>query len=98
MDAPLPLHEGKWYLKMFKDLGESDLDLVLPGGRVAFTTLDYLTILVPLLISAGSSVYKIMTGGILFSTPSEVMSSLLLVFFPLVLFSKAMSAVFEKRE
>jgi len=98
MDAPLPLLEGKWYLKMFKDLAESDLDLVLPGGRVAFTVLDYLMIIAPLLVSAASSVWKIMNGGILFDSPSEIMSSLVLVFFPFILFAKAMSAVFEKRE
>ena len=89
---------SKWHLRMFKDFPERDLDMLLPNTRVKFTWLDYAVILVPILISAGSSVWKILNGGIKFSDASEAASSLLLVFFPLTLAARAYSGIAKKQE
>ena len=89
---------SKWHLKMFKDFPERDLDMLLPDTRVKFTWFDYAVILVPILVSAGSSIWKILNGGIKFDDPSEAASSLLLVFFPLTLAARAYSGIAKKQE
>jgi hypothetical protein len=50
---------------MFKNIPESELEVLLPGSRVRFTILDRGKILLPTLSGAALAIYKIITLGLL---------------------------------
>lgn len=52
------------YLKMFKNIPETDLEILLPGSKVKLSILDQGKILVPNLSSAAMTVYKIFRVGV----------------------------------
>ena len=52
------------YLKMFKDIPETDLEILLPGSKVKLSVFDQGKILVPNLSSAAMTVYKIFRVGV----------------------------------
>lgn len=52
------------YLKMFKNIPESDLEILLPGSRVRLSIFDQGKILVPNLSSAAMTVFKIFRVGV----------------------------------
>ncbi len=52
------------YLKMFKNIPETDLEILLPGSRVRLSLLDQGKILVPNLSSAAMTVFKIFRVGV----------------------------------
>ncbi len=55
------------YLKMFKNIPESDLEILLPGSKVKLSVLDKGKILVPNISSAAMTVYKIFRVGVFLS-------------------------------
>jgi hypothetical protein len=52
------------YLKMFKNIPETDLEILLPGSKVKLSMLDQGKILVPNLSSAAMTVFKIFRVGV----------------------------------
>lgn len=52
------------YLKMFKNIPETDLEILLPGSRVRLSIFDQGKILVPNLSSAAMTVFKIFRVGV----------------------------------
>ena len=53
------------YLKMFKNIPESELEVLLPGSQVRFSILDRGKILLPTISGAALAIYKIITLGLL---------------------------------
>lgn len=53
------------YLKLFKNIPEGDVDMVLPGTRVRMTMLDQGKILFPLFSGAAVTVWKIIKGALI---------------------------------
>ncbi len=51
------------YLKMFKDIPETDLEILLPGSQVKLSLFDQGKILVPNISSAAMTVYKVTRVG-----------------------------------
>eukprot|EP00210_Caulerpa_lentillifera_P005749 g5496.t1 len=89
---------GKMYLKIFKDIEISDIDMLIPGSKVQFTKLDYLLLFVPMLIGIISAIYKAVNGTLDFSTLANAMTSALLVVLPLTYTVRAYLGFRRKRE
>lgn len=53
------------YLKVFKNIPESELEVLLPGTKVKFSLFDRGKILLPTLTGAALFVYKLVTGALL---------------------------------
>jgi hypothetical protein len=51
------------YLKLFKDIPQADLEMLLPGTEVRMTLLDRGRIFLPVVSGVGLTVYKIVTGA-----------------------------------
>jgi hypothetical protein len=59
-----PLDSNCVYLKTFKNIPETDLDILLPGSRVRLTRLDHAKILLPTVSGTFITLYKIFRGAL----------------------------------
>lgn len=75
---------GKLYLKIFKDIAVSDIDMLIPDSRVEFTKWDYFLLFVPMLIGIISAICKAATGTLDFTHLTNAITSVVLVILPLV--------------
>lgn len=63
-----PSLENKYvYLKTFKNIPETDLEILLPGSKVRLTKMDRAKILLPTLSGAAITIYKITRGLLVLS-------------------------------
>ena len=60
------------YLKSFKDIPETDLELLLPGAHVKLSLIDRGLIILPSLPGMAATVYKVLRGAILFSVAASI--------------------------
>ena len=63
------------YIKNFKNIPETDLEILLPGTRVKLSTLDRGKILLPTLTGAAPSVYKFVRGLLFVGVTATIVSS-----------------------
>lgn len=61
------------YIKMFKNIPETDLEILLPGSKVRLSILDQGKILVPNLSSAAMTVFKIFRVGVFLTIVAAAM-------------------------
>lgn len=87
---------GLWYLRLFKDVAVSDIDMLLPGSEVQFTWFDHLMIWIPVLVGLISAVWKCFQGTLNFSNSANALTSLGLVGMPLTWAVKAYFKIKEK--
>eukprot|EP01023_Acetabularia_acetabulum_P058836 TRINITY_DN7001_c0_g2_i1.p1 TRINITY_DN7001_c0_g2~~TRINITY_DN7001_c0_g2_i1.p1 ORF type:complete len:464 (-),score=102.69 TRINITY_DN7001_c0_g2_i1:892-2079(-) len=81
------------YMKMFKDMQVGDIDQLVPGSRVKFSLLDNLMIWVPVVFGFGAAVYKAARGNLTFEWLVPLLTTLLLVLFPLYYGYRAYAAI-----
>ena len=60
------------YLKSFKDIPETDLELLLPGAHVKLTLIDRGMIILPSLPGMAVTVYKVIRGALLFTVAASI--------------------------
>ena len=63
-DSPQDLESGFVYLKIFKNIPESELEVLLPGTKVKLSPLDRGKIILPTISGAAPTIYKIYRGAI----------------------------------
>ena len=64
MESPQDLKSGFVYLKIFKNIPETDLEVLLPGTKVKLSPLDRGKIILPTISGAAPTIYKIYRGAI----------------------------------
>lgn len=90
--------KGLWYMKMFKDVAQSDIDMILPESEVKFSWIDYMMIWVPVLIGMGTAIYKSAQGTFDFSTHIHIITSVVLIAVPLTWAVKAYQKFKQKQD
>lgn len=63
------------YIKIFKNIPETDLEILLPGTRVKFSTLDRGIIMLPTLTGMAPSIYRFVRGLILVGLTATIVST-----------------------
>jgi hypothetical protein len=89
------------YIKNFKNIPETDLEILLPGTRVKFSTLDRGIILLPTITGMAPSIYKFVRGLILVGLTATIVSTwgMFLVVAALIGYSiKSVFAYFRTRD
>ncbi|KAG2433179.1 hypothetical protein HYH02_012721 [Chlamydomonas schloesseri] len=86
------------YMKLFKDVLQCDVDMLLPGSRIKFTWFDYLMIWAPIIFGCGFAVYKAIKGTIDFSNLVNAAMSIFLIVMPLTWGVRAWLAIKEKAQ
>lgn len=66
------LQTDRVYLKSFKDIPETDVELLLPGTQVRLTLIDRGLIILPSLPGMAVTVYKVLRGAILFTVAASI--------------------------
>lgn len=94
-DGILP---GKMYLRIFKDIEMSDVDMLVPGSRVQLSTFDFFLIWIPLMLGIGFAIWKAVNGTLNFNTFIHALSSILLVGLPLIYAARAYLQFRNKRK
>ncbi|GAX77669.1 hypothetical protein CEUSTIGMA_g5112.t1 [Chlamydomonas eustigma] len=74
---------GLLYLKLFKSVSNTDIDMLMPGAEGKFSWLDYLVIWGSLIFAVGMSIYKAVTGSLKFDTMFDILTALVLIVMPL---------------
>mmetsp|Transcript_37753 Transcript_37753/g.84162 ORF Transcript_37753/g.84162 Transcript_37753/m.84162 type:complete len:687 (+) Transcript_37753:200-2260(+) len=77
------LQGGYLYLKVFKDVAHTDIDMLLPGAQAKFSWLDYTLIFGSMLVAIGTAIYKAVTGTLVFDTMTAILTSVVLILMPL---------------
>ncbi|GIL59453.1 hypothetical protein Vafri_14138 [Volvox africanus] len=95
--ALLELRDEFVYMKLFKDVLQSDIDMLLPGAVIKFTLLDHLMVWVPILVGCGMAVWKAINGTIDFSTLINAALSAVLIVMPITWGVRAYFAIKEKQ-
>ncbi|KAK9816721.1 hypothetical protein WJX72_004220 [[Myrmecia] bisecta] len=85
-----------WYMKMFKEVDQTDLDMLLPGGNINLSYFDLVYIWVPVLAGLVSAIYKAATSST-FNSAAAALTSLILIIMPLTYAYKAYEAVAAKQ-
>ncbi|KXZ53848.1 hypothetical protein GPECTOR_6g766 [Gonium pectorale] len=85
------------YMKLFKDVLQCDVDMLLPGAVIKFTWLDYVMIWGPILFGCGCAVWKAIQGTISFSNLTDALLSIVLIVMPLSWGVRAYMAIKEKQ-
>eukprot|EP00198_Chlamydomonas_reinhardtii_P013257 XP_001702594.1 predicted protein [Chlamydomonas reinhardtii] len=86
------------YMKLFKDVLQCDVDMLLPGSRIKFTWFDYLMIWAPIIFGFGFAVYKTAKGTIDFTNLVNAAMSIFLIVMPLTWGVRAWLAIKEKAQ
>ena len=88
------------YLKMFKDIPETDLEILLPGSKVKLSLIDQGKILVPNLSSAAMTVYKIFRVSVFLTiiATAWVIKGLLAIAVMVGYFTKGIFSYFNTRD
>ncbi|GLI71454.1 hypothetical protein VaNZ11_016674 [Volvox africanus] len=95
--ALMDLRDEFVYMKLFKDVLQSDIDMLLPGAVIKFTWFDYLMVWVPIIVGCGMAVWKAINGTIDFSNLINAALSIVLIVMPITWGVRAYFAIKEKQ-
>ncbi|GLC44868.1 hypothetical protein PLESTM_001656100 [Pleodorina starrii] len=95
--ALLDLRDEFVYMKLFKDVLQSDVDMLLPGAVIKFTWLDYAMVWVPIVVGCGMAIWKAMNGTIDFTNLINAALSIVLIVMPITWGVRAYFAVKEQQ-
>ncbi|KAG2492511.1 hypothetical protein HYH03_009176 [Edaphochlamys debaryana] len=96
-ESLMALRDEFMYMKLFKDVLQCDVDMLLPGSVIKFTWFDHCMIWIPILVGLGLAVWKMYKGTIQFDNPKDALLSLVLIVMPITWGVKAWLAVKEKQ-
>lgn len=94
----LELRDEYVYMKLFKDVLQCDVDMLLPGSVIKFDWLDYLVIWIPILFGCGAAIYKTVKGTIAFDSLNHALTSIVLIVMPLTWGIRAWIQVKDKEQ
>eukprot|EP00210_Caulerpa_lentillifera_P008298 g7918.t1 len=92
------LKPGKLYLRIFKDIAASDIDMLIPGSRVEFTRLDYMLLFIPMLIGIIAAICKAIMNTLTFDNLTHTITSITLVILPLAYAVRAYFGFRQKQQ
>ncbi|KAG1677713.1 hypothetical protein FOA52_001025 [Chlamydomonas sp. UWO 241] len=96
--SPATLSPGNLYIKLFKNVANTDIDMMLPGAMPKFSWLDYALIWGGLLIALAVAIWKATQGTLRFNGDDYVViaTSVILIIMPLLAAAKGYLSVKDK--